>query len=1149
MSGIFLRWGVPALVTVVGGTSLAVSATSSDIAADLQSRTVLALEQGEATWARVDFEARDAIVRGTATDQKTIDEAVARVAAVHGVRSVRSEVVLAEFISPFPFSATIKNGEIALSGAVPDETAHAELALATGSANDTIRIHSGAPDRAQWDAAVAYGLTHLKEFDEGSFTLTDLEIAIDGRAKSPAAFDALSIMNSQPLPQGARLAVREITPALASPFEFHAEFNGSRIAVSGFTPTEAFAETLRTGGIGGWPVSSSLVLASGAPENFEANATALLQNLVLLEEGRADISDATATLAGAPADAETVDRIRAAMTPAGVALDLAPPRVEAYEFTATRTGNGIVLAGHVPDAATRERLDAIDGVSADALELARGAPERFDSAVDFALGLLGRMGSGSVTIRNTSIHVSGRAATIADFEAIEATLDGGAPQGLSVAAVEVKPPVATPFTWTAEKDADGDIRMSGFVPSRAARNALQQAAPGLDTDSSTIADGNPENFEAEALAALRILPFLKSATITYDGTTWSYRGAVNDPQEGFAAEQAFRAAGLREAGWTLVLDLPDAAAPVALPIIDPYVWRAQKGRDGRIALGGFVPTDALKRVLATRAGEGAVDTSALGAGHPENFVSGTLAGLDALMMLDEGSLTFDGRAWTLTGSVPTGADRLAVEGALQTSVDSAGWKLAIQAANAAPVVSPYAWSATKTADGSVSLSGYVATEEMKGFIAVRAGTVALDTTQVASGEPAGFAADVLAGLEALKHLNLGTIRFGDGTWSIAGEPQTAEDAELAIAALSTAATGTAWAAQLSDPVVRPVPEPAQPEVVALTPQPAATPEPAPVEPPAEIFATPEPVEPEQPAAEVAVSVPAATPSTEPLAADTAAAEIEAIIDSETPAATEPALEVAAAPEPVATPAPEPEPARVARDFAFLASKPLGGEIALQGVVPADAARRFFGVIAGGVPTESLALSPSLPETFIPNADAGIRLLASVDDGRFGLDRGAWVFEGRVENASERDAVLASIAATPGAAEWEANVTLLPPVEICRQHVAAFASRNEILFAAGSARMADESAPAIDELAGYLAECPETEVHVEGHTDADGADDLNLALSVARAEAVVEALIERGVSFQRLYAVGYGESVPIADNDTSAGKRANRRIAFSILDEQ
>jgi outer membrane protein OmpA-like peptidoglycan-associated protein len=69
--------------------------------------------------------------------------------------------------------------------------------------------------------------------------------------------------------------------------------------------------------------------------------------------------------------------------------------------------------------------------------------------------------------------------------------------------------------------------------------------------------------------------------------------------------------------------------------------------------------------------------------------------------------------------------------------------------------------------------------------------------------------------------------------------------------------------------------------------------------------------------------------------------------------------------------------------------------------------------------------------------------------------------------------------------------------------------------------------------------------VEGHTDADGDEQLNLALSVARAEAVVNALIERGVAPARLYALGYGESSPIGDNTTAEGKELNRRIVVKV----
>ena len=78
--------------------------------------------------------------------------------------------------------------------------------------------------------------------------------------------------------------------------------------------------------------------------------------------------------------------------------------------------------------------------------------------------------------------------------------------------------------------------------------------------------------------------------------------------------------------------------------------------------------------------------------------------------------------------------------------------------------------------------------------------------------------------------------------------------------------------------------------------------------------------------------------------------------------------------------------------------------------------------------------------------------------------------------------------------------------------------------------------------------PEATVNVEGHTDSDGEADANLALSVARAEAVVDQLILRSVGPERLYAIGYGESLPVESNDTRAGKQANRRIAFTLADE-
>lgn len=1086
MNGIVLRWGVPALVTVVGGTSLAISATSADINSDLTARSTQVLAADGVDWASVSFDGRDAIVTGTATEQGTIDDAVAKVAAVHGVRSVSSNVVLAEFVSPFPFAASIKNGVVTLTGGVPDETAHAAVALQTASADDQLRILSGAPPRAAWDAAIRYGLDHLSDFDEGTFTLDDLKISITGRAKSPEAFDDLAILSTQPLPEGAELVSRTITPALAAPFEWKAEFDGAAIRVSGFTPSEAFATELRDASFDGWPIATSLVLASGAPPNFEATALSLLQNLVRLEHGSADISDGTATLTGSPADEATAEAVRLAMTPSGIAVDLEPPRVDAYQFTATRTDAGIVLSGYVPDAPTRDRLDELQDVDASGLGLARGAPERFDSAVEFGLEILGHLSEGTFTLRDTAVSVEGRATTVADFNTVETTLALGAPQGLLLGDTDVRPPLASPFTWSAKKTGDGHIRITGYVPSQAVRNALQEAATGLSEDASTLADGNPANFETEAVAALGVFPLLKSGAIEYDGSRWLMSGSVDTPEEGLAADHAFAATNLKAAGWSFSLDLPDAVAPVALPIIDPYVWRAQKTADGKVTLGGFVPTEALKKVLVGRAGEGAVDGTNLGSGYPENFIPGTLAAIDALAALDEGTANFDGKAWSLNGQVASANDRLSIEGTLQAAVDTTGWTIAIQALDAAPVVTPYRWAATKTPDGKVALSGYATTDEMREFIAVRAGTVSTDTTELASGEPAGFVADVLAGLEALNHLNTGTVKFEENAWTLAGTPQTQFDADQALAALTTATgAGAAWTKQLDAPV-GPAPEP-----------------------------------------EVAVTEP------------------------ETPAVTPEPVETAEVTEPGATPAPDATTtttAPVIRNYAFLATKPLGGAVVLEGEVPTDAAKELLSVTAGGVPTDNTAVSFNLPRDFLVNAYPAVKLLASMDSGEFGLEGTTYYLTGRVETDAQKSEVEQQIASIPAAANWTTTITLLAPLDICRQRVAAFATRNAIIFQSGSTKLADDSLPAVDELAAYLKACPDAAVNVEGHTDADGDDDANLALSVARAEVVVEALIERGIAFQRLYAVGYGESLPVADNETNAGKKANRRIAFSFLDD-
>lgn len=1162
MSGIFLRWGVPAFVTVIGGTAAAVATSGSAIPPDLAARAGAVIVGPEYDWAKLSFDMRDATIAGTATTQSMIDDAVAKVAAVHGVRSVTSKVVLAEYVSPFPFIATVEGGVLTLSGGLPDEEARAEiLAVAWEGARDETRLMSGAPDRANWVAAVKYALGYARQLDEGEVALADLDLTISGRASSPEAYASLAATAGVAVPAAVKLTYREVQPALVSPFEWRAEYDGRKLTLSGATPTEALVGELESLAPAGTSVSTSLVLASGAPSEFAASAKLLLQNLLKLESGSATISDGTSTLSGSPADAAAAESVRVAMTPSGAAVTLGPPHVSEYWLSAERGANGIVLDGFVPDAPLRDRLEALDNVDAAGLELGRGAPERFESAIDFVLEALRHMSEGHAAIQGTVISLEGRAATVADFGAIETRLELGAPQGLILATTAVKPPLATPFTFAAEKSAAGQFSLSGYVPGVAARKALVAGLPAVATDTTVIADGNPADFEAAALKALAVLQLLDSGKISYDGASWSLSGAVNTPHEAFAAESAFAATGLRTAGWTYSVSLPGAAETAALPVVDPYVWRAQKSADGSIAFTGFVPTEQLKRYLSGHAGTNVVDGTALGAGAPEGFIPASIGGLDALLALDEGTLALSAGSWSLSGKLPTTTGRYELEAALRAATDTSSWHVAIQAADAAPVVTPFVWSAVKAADGSFALSGYVPTEQVRRFAAVRAGKVGSDTTLVGSGEPQGFIADSLAGLDALLQLESGEVKFDGKSWSISGQPLTAADADAARAALATASGGAAgWTEALAEPtqsnpepaaVAVEAPEPAETEVALVPAEPEPTEQPAAAD-------VAEPAGEPAPAGEIAPAPDAeAAPAADAEGAPAPDADVAPGLDAEV--APGPDAEVAPGPDAEIAPgqqevaAVEPEPAvapatPVVRNYLFDAKKPLGGSISFSGAVPAEPMRRHLAVIAGGEPNESLTINPDLPGDFITNVDVGSRALAALADGEFGLDGNRWVFTGRAETEEAKQAVLTALAAVPTLDQWETSVTLLPPLEVCRDKVTAFAARNAIVFQSGSARIAEESEPAIDELAGYLARCPEATVNVEGHTDADGEEEANLALSVSRAEAVVDALILRGIGPERLYAIGYGESLPVASNETRAGKQANRRIVFTLADQ-
>jgi len=107
-------------------------------------------------------------------------------------------------------------------------------------------------------------------------------------------------------------------------------------------------------------------------------------------------------------------------------------------------------------------------------------------------------------------------------------------------------------------------------------------------------------------------------------------------------------------------------------------------------------------------------------------------------------------------------------------------------------------------------------------------------------------------------------------------------------------------------------------------------------------------------------------------------------------------------------------------------------------------------------------------------------------------------------------------------------------------------KSDYLFATDSTTIMPGAQPEIQRVADVLRQYPETNIQIAGHTDSQGSEVYNQQLSERRAQAVRDALVGMGVDPGRITVIGYGESRPIASNDTASGRQHNRRVEVRII---
>lgn len=143
-----------------------------------------------------------------------------------------------------------------------------------------------------------------------------------------------------------------------------------------------------------------------------------------------------------------------------------------------------------------------------------------------------------------------------------------------------------------------------------------------------------------------------------------------------------------------------------------------------------------------------------------------------------------------------------------------------------------------------------------------------------------------------------------------------------------------------------------------------------------------------------------------------------------------------------------------------------------------------------------------------------------------------------------------------AAQFQINVTyeealnrqvLLPTPQECVDAINAILTAGQIVFAPSSTKLSSSATDVVAIIAEAMVDCSEVAMEIGGHTDSQGRENMNQALSQARAEAVLDGLLANEVLTSFLSAKGYGESQPIADNATEEGRQANRRIEFRLVE--
>jgi len=373
------------------------------------------------------------------------------------------------------------------------------------------------------------------------------------------------------------------------------------------------------------------------------------------------------------------------------------------------------------------------------------------------------------------------------------------------------------FTWSAERDRSGTLRLSGFVPGEPSRKAILQAVratmPNVRVvDEMTVARGGPARdvFVSGAGFGLKQLAALNEGRVDLADTKFSIAGTAPDQPSLKAVRSRLKAL---PAGITL------AREAVTGPKIETYVWGAV-ATAGQIALSGYVPSKDVRDQLFQKAktlfpDRAIVDRIEIADGAPEGFASAAEAGLDQLYQLRAGELSLSNTAAMLEGEAEDKATADTVTRAFVASVkapfraqakivapeppppaaapEPAAPATPEPVAEVAPPAAPSAYVTTARIErGQIELTGSVPSEDERiALVAATRGRFpdlsVKDSLEIRPGANDGWRACLLAGINGLGRLTTGDLTLSDLAVSVKGVTDDDEVAKVLAGDVKSAA--------------------------------------------------------------------------------------------------------------------------------------------------------------------------------------------------------------------------------------------------------------------------------------------------------------------------------------------------------------------------